>query len=155
PRIRTAPGGSSSRSLSRYAGVHGPAVEARWHKVPVQRSGTEPSSRTASFLLLPWPLRVRESDFRPVPGSVRREARAPFAFYDFTPAERLDLELVDRMLVAARDEVDSVDAVVLPESAIDQDEVAPLEALLAAHGVPCLIAGVREHPAAGGQMTRN
>jgi hypothetical protein len=155
PRIRTSPGGSSSRSISRYAGVHGPEVEARWHKVPAQRSGTEPTARTATFLLLPWPLRVRESDFRPVAGSVRRETREPFAFYEFTPAERLDLDLVDRMLVAARDEAQGVDAVVLPESAIDEDELPALEAVLARHGVACLIAGVRERAAAPGQLPRN
>jgi hypothetical protein len=47
------------------------------------------------------------------------------------------------MLVAARDEVDSIDVVCLPESAIAEDELAPLEALLESHGVASLATGVR------------
>jgi hypothetical protein len=47
------------------------------------------------------------------------------------------------MLVAARNEVDNIDVVCLPESAIAEDELAPLEALLESHGVPSLTTGVR------------
>jgi hypothetical protein len=42
---------------------------------------------------------------------------------------------VRRLIVAARDEVDSVDVVKLPESAIDESESDELEALLESHGV--------------------
>jgi hypothetical protein len=55
---------------------------------------------------------VRESDFRPREGSVQRLAKEPFGFFEFAPAEGLDLELLDRVLVAARDEANSVDVVV-------------------------------------------
>jgi hypothetical protein len=48
------------------------------------------------------------------------------------------------MIIAARDEVDSVDGVLLPESAIDASEVDGLEALLDRHGVGMLTAGVRQ-----------
>jgi len=37
-------------------------------------------------LLLPWPLRVRESDFHPVEGSVRRLTSEPFGYFEFAPA---------------------------------------------------------------------
>ena len=66
---------------------------------------------TPTLLLLPWPLRVRESDFRPVDRSVQRLAKEPFGFFEFAPTEGLDLDLLDRVLVAARDEVNSVDVV--------------------------------------------
>jgi hypothetical protein len=155
PKIRTSPSGSSSRSLSRYACVHGPAVEARWNKVPGRRAGTEPRDQGASFLLLPWPLRVRESDFRPLEGSVRRHTKEPFGFFHFVPSEPLDLDLVDRTLVAALDEVDSVHAVVLPECAVDHSELQDLEALLHRHGVMGLIAGVRRHPDEPGRPSEN
>jgi hypothetical protein len=98
-------------------------------------------------LLLPWPLRVRESDFRPVAGSVQRQATEPFGFFEFVPSEKLDLDLLDRMIVAARDEVDSVDAVMLPESAVDAGEIDDLEALLDRHGVGMLTTGVRQRSA--------
>ena len=66
------------------------------------------------MLLLPWPLRVRSSDFRAVPGSVQRLSQEPFGFFEFVPEERLDLDLVDRVLLAALDEVESIDVVVFP-----------------------------------------
>jgi hypothetical protein len=88
-------------------------------------------------------LQIRASDFRPIEGSAQRDTDEPYGFFDFDPAERLDLDLVDRMLVAARDEVDSIDVVCLPESAIAEDELAPLEALLESHGVASLATGVR------------
>ena len=153
PKVRTPPHGSSVRSLSRYAAVHAPGVEARWSKVPAMRPGT--SLMTSTALLLPWPLRVRESDFRPVAGSLRELADQPFGFFEFAPSERLDLDLVDRMLAAALDEVDTVNAVILPESAVDNNEIDDLEALLGRHGVIGLITGVRGHPEQPGQFPRN
>jgi hypothetical protein len=144
PKVRTPPNGSSIRSLSRYACVQGPGVKARWHKTPIRRNGTDPYARHANLLLLPWPMRVRESDFRPVEGSVQRRTTEPFGFFEFAPSEKLDLDLMGRMIVAARDEVDSVDAVMLPESAVDATEIDDLEALLDRHGVGMLTTGVRQ-----------
>jgi hypothetical protein len=144
PKVRTpAAPGTSIRSMSRYVTVFGPSVGVRWHKLPARRRGTEPRADHVNFLLLPWPLRIRASDFRPIEGSAQRDADEPYGFFDFDPAERLDLDLVDQMLVAARGEVDNVDVVCLPESAITEDELAPLEALLESHGVASLTTGVR------------
>jgi hypothetical protein len=153
PKIHTPPNGSSVRSLSRYAAVHMPGVEARWYKVPGTRPGT--SLMTSTALLLPWPMRVRESDFRPVAGPLPELANQPFGFFEFAPSEQLDLDLVDRMLTAALDEVDTVNAVILPESAVDNDEIEDLEALLGRRGVTGLITGVRGHPEQSGQFPRN
>ena len=129
--------------MSRYATAQGPSVGVRWHKLPARRRGAGSRADHVNFLLLPWPLQIRASDFRSVEGSAQRDPDESYGFFDFDPAERLDLDLVDRMLVAARNEVDSVDMVCLPESAITEDELAPLEALLEAHRVTFLAAGVR------------
>ena len=155
PKVRTAPNGTSSRVLSRYVGVHAPGVQTRWHKVSTRRPGTDLQVQHANFLLLPWPLRVRASDFHPVGGSVRNLTNEPFGFFEFAPAEGLDLDLMDRTLLAARDEVDNVDVVVLPESAVDESEVEGLETLLANHDVRGLITGVRQRPQRPGQFSRN
>jgi hypothetical protein len=72
---------------------------------------------------------VRATDFRPV-GPVLRQAKDPYGFFRFAPAEQLDLDLLDRVLVAARQESGSVDVVVLPESAVAEDEIDDLERLL-------------------------
>ena len=143
PKLRTPPAGTAWRSFSRYACVLDGRVDARWHKVPVRRVGTDARARHANLLLLPWPLRVRESDFRTLEGSVRRPEKEPFGFFEFVPAEKLDLDLVSRLIVAARDEVDSVDVVMLPESAVDESEIDELEAVLDRHGVVNLVTGVR------------
>jgi hypothetical protein len=89
-------------------------------------------------------MQVRASDFRAVDGSLNRLTKDPFGLFEFAPAERLDLDLLDRVLVAAREEGGSVDVVLLPESAVEKDELGDLETVLDAHGVVMLQAGVRE-----------
>jgi hypothetical protein len=81
PKVHTTPAGTSLRSFSRYACVQVGPVEARWHRVPVRRMGTDPRSRHSNLLLLPWPLRVRESDFRPLEGSVHKPGKERFGFF--------------------------------------------------------------------------
>ena len=155
PKVRTAPNGTSSRTLSRYVGVFRPGVETHWHKVAARQPSTEPQTEQTTFLLLPWPLRVRESDFRPVPGSVRSLTNEPFGYFEFAPSEKLDLDLVDRTLTAALDEIDHVHTVILPESAVEESEIDDLERVLGRHGVGGLIAGVRGRPERPGQLPSN
>jgi hypothetical protein len=152
PKIRTPPG---RPSFSRYACICRPGLETRWHKLPSRHRGTDPQAEHAELLLLPWPLRVREADFRAVEGSVQRLAKEPFGFFEFAPEERLDLDLVDRMLVAARGEVGRVDVVLLPESAVDESELEPLQTLLDHHGVVYLQAGIRTRASRPGALGRN
>ena len=155
PKVRTPPNGTSFRSFSRYVCVRPPGVEARWHRVPIRRVGADSRSRHANLLLLPWPLRVREIDFRPVERSVREAGKQPSGLFTFAPAEGLDLDLLSRVILAAREEVDSVDVVVLPESAVDESEIEDLEALLDHHGVISLIAGVRQRSPEPGRLPGN
>ena len=153
PKIRTPPTGGAA--FSRYACVYRPSLEVRWHKLPARHRGTDPQAEHAKMLLLPWPLRVRESDFRAVEGSVQRLAKEPFGLFEFAPEERLDLDLVDRMLIAARDEVGRVDVVLLPESAVEESELDALEALLDRHGVTYLQAGIRRGSGRPGGLGSN
>ena len=153
PKVRTPPGGISFRSLSRYLCLRGAAVEVSWHKVPARRAGL--GQQQANVLLLPWPLRIRQRDFRPLPGSVRRAENEPFGSFEFVPAEPFDLDLVERVLHAALDEVDDVDAVILPESCVPAEALEPLEAVLGRHGVGVLLAGVRETSSAPDRQPAN
>jgi hypothetical protein len=155
PKLRTPASGTSLRSLSRFACALRPGVDARWHKVPGRRPGAQAHDKGVNYLLLPWPLRVREADFRPLEGSVHSAVSDPFGYFEFAPTDRLDLGLVDRTLIAARDEVDGVKVVVMPESALDYDEIDPLEALLVRHDVQGLVAGVRQRPRRPGQFPSN
>jgi hypothetical protein len=153
PKVCTPPTGRPA--FSRYACVQGPGIEARWHKMPARHRGTDRRSEFATLLLLPWPLEVRESDFRVLEDSLHRPEKEPFGFYEFAPADGLDLELLDRVLAAARKEAGSVDVVLLPESAVDVNEIEDLEALLDRHGVVFLQAGVRERPPEPGRLPGN
>ena len=155
PKVSTAGNGTSVRSFSRYVCLHESGVEVRWHKLPVRRTGTGPTVRHANLLLLPWPLRVRESDFHPLEGSVQRHADEPFGLFEFAPSEKVDLDLLGRMIDAARDEVDSVDCVMLPESAVEESDIDAIEALLDRHGVAVLMTGVRERASRTGRLPRN
>src|SRR6516165_9180301 len=141
PKVITPPTGRPA--FSRYACVQGPGIDARWHKIPARHRGTDLRSEYATLLLLPWPLRVQASDFHPV-GSVQRLTKDPFGFFEFAPAAGLDLDLLDRVLVAARQEAGSVDVVLLPESTVEERELDDLETLLGHHGVVSLVAGVRQ-----------
>jgi hypothetical protein len=153
PKVCTPPTGRTA--FSRYACVQRPGIEARWNKVPVRHAGTDVTSEFATLLLLPWPMQVRASDFRPVEGSVERLANEPYGFVEFAPAESLDFDLLDRVLLAARQEVNSVDVVIFPESAVDEDDIEALESLLHFHGAIALIAGVRQHSRQPGRMPGN
>jgi hypothetical protein len=155
PKVHTPPNGSSVRALSRYAAVTVRDVAARWHKTPARHLGTHSHVKGINFLLLPWPLQVRGSDFRPVAGPLQELAGDSFGFFEFAPSGPIDLDLVDRMLIAARDEAETVDVVVLPESAAEHGEIDDLEALLSRHGVTGLITGVREPPEQPGAFPRN
>ncbi|MFL6097104.1 MAG: hypothetical protein ACJ71Y_16765, partial [Blastococcus sp.] len=153
PKGRTPPGGISFRSLSRYLCLRGASVDVAWHKAPARRSGT--GQQQANVLLLPWPLRVRQRDFRPMQGTVRRAENEPFGTFSFDPAEPFDLDLVERVLIGALDEVDGVDAVILPESSVPAEDLQPLEALLTRYGVGMLLAGVREQPPSDDRLPGN
>jgi hypothetical protein len=155
PRAGTPASGSSARVLSRYATVQVPGVEARWHKAPIRGLTTRPYAKKVNYLLLPWPLRIRAADFRPVAGPLQRLAGDPFGFFEFTPSERLDLDLADRTLTAARAQAGTVDVVILPESAVEHNQIDALETVLARHDVGALITGVREHPAPPGRFPAN
>jgi len=155
PKARTTPNGTSIRSFSRYACLQQAVVDVHWYKVPARHAGTDPRTDHANILLLPWPLRVRESDFRAAEGSVQDFADETFGLFEFAPTESLDLDLVNRVLVAARDEVESIEVVSLPESAIDEADIEDLETVLADHGVIQLITGVRQRSAEPGHLPRN
>jgi hypothetical protein len=155
PKARTTPNGTSIRSFSRYACLQRAVVDVGWYKVPARHAGTDPRTDHANLLLLPWPLQVRESDFRAAEGSVQDFADETFGLFEFSPTERLDLDLVSRVLVAARDEVESIENVCLPESAVDEVDIDDLEAVLADHGVIHLITGVRQRSAETEGLPRN
>ncbi len=155
PKVRTSPNATALGSLARYACVHRPGAQVRWSKIPTRHRGSDPQAEHSNLLLLPWPLRIRSSDFHPVEGSIRRLTDEPFGYFEFAPAEGFDFDLLERTILAAREEVASVDVVVFPESAVDESDIGAIEALLDRHGVTMLIAGVRQPAPQSGRLPGN
>ena len=131
PKYRTAPGGITTRSISRYLTLVGPKVSYRVHRSPA-RAADGP----LNVLLLPWPLRVAATDFQPMPDSIQARQVEPFGFFRFSPSEPFDVTLVDRLLASAMAHADWVDCVVLPESSVPDTDLEALEAVLSGMALP-------------------
>ena len=153
PKYRTPYGGITSRSISRYVSVAGPAVSYSVNKVRApRRNGAQAG---LNVLLLPWPLRVSSDDFRPLSDSIHDRAVEPFGFFEYQPADPFDVGMVDSLLSSASEHVDPVDLVVLPESSVARDQLADLEAVLSRNGVTMLIAGLRDGPTGANELGSN
>jgi hypothetical protein len=153
PKTHFATRGITIRSFSRYLALNYEAVEVSWRRVEPARWRVHDRTEY-NLVLLPWPLRVAASAFRPVPGTLDNMDPDAFGFFAFDPETPLDLDLVERLVIDARRKVGRVHAVILPEDAIDTGEVAPLEERLLGLGVVFLVTGVRE-PGRGEQMGLN
>jgi hypothetical protein len=138
PKTNFSPRGITIRSLSRYLGLCYEAVDVQWRRVEPTRQA---DAREYDILILPWPLSVKATDFRPVPADlIANMDRNEFGFFEFAPEGSLDVDVVDSLLAKAG----RIDAVLLPECAVDAPSLPALESTLAAHDVGVLIAGVRE-----------
>jgi hypothetical protein len=153
PKYRTRSGGITSRSISRYSSVVGSAIDVDVSQVGARSGRSRPDQ--LNVVLLPWPLQVSARDFQPVPGSVQERDIEPYGYFQFSPSEPFDLSLADRVLTAALAHTDRIDVVILPETAVRQDDVARLEPVLSRHGVDMLIAGVRDEATEAGTFTGN
>ena len=152
PKYRTAPGGITTRSISRYLTLIGPKVSYRVNRSPASARAAD---GPLNVLLLPWPLSVAATDFHPLPQSIQARQIEPFGFFRFQPSEPFDPRLVDRVLASAMAHADRVDCVVLPESSVSHTDLKALEAVLSRHGVTLLIAGLRDEPGPGNPFGSN
>jgi hypothetical protein len=141
PKLRPPQAGITLRSLSRHMAVDRSEVVPAWYVAP--RAGAGAASTRFTMLLVPYPTAVHAADFRPVTGPLLHMRERHFGFYEFDPQEPFDPADVVALVDSARRYVGDVDAVVLPESAVDETAVAELQRRLWAAGVPYLIAGVR------------
>lgn len=148
-RIRIVPKGHlpgrglTIRSLSRYLALYYESVNLKCTRLVPGTGPEEPSSRQRdyNFLLVPWPLRVEGSAFRPVEGPLENMDPSQFGFFEFAPQSQLDRQGLKGLLEAVGE---PISAVVLPEGAAEPFDIEFLERLLSDHNVGLLIAGIRE-----------
>jgi hypothetical protein len=146
PKLRPPASGMTLRSLSHHLAIADRLeVEPRWYFAP-SASGCITLAQRISLLLVPFPERIRAGDFRPIAGPLLNMDPTHYGFYEYAPQEPLVLEEVARLIEAAKRQVGAIDILVLPEAAVDEEAVAPLQQLIAAAGVPYLIVGAREPP---------
>ena len=147
PKTHLCAYGITINSLSRYLALSYEAVEMRWSRV-AREAPTD--RRDYNIVLVPWPLSVDASDFRPaveVPlGNMDADT---YGFFEFAPRRALDDAHLASLLRQANDTVGHVDAVVFPESSVCPEETAALEEALEGCGTTFLITGVRQRPADG------
>lgn len=156
-RVRTLPKtnfpgrGITIRSFSRYLALGYESVDLRWRRFESTLASLETMSDRHYFnaILLPWPFHIDGRAFRPVEGPLQNMDPTAYGFFEFAPDASLDLSHVARLLERAVEEVERIDALILPEAAVEPHELRPIEALLAGHGVRYLFAGVRELAQAG------
>jgi hypothetical protein len=143
PKTNFSSRGVTIRSLSRYLGLSYETVPINWTDSGDGADNAPAGRGEYAILLLPWPLQVKASDFRPYTsrrlGNMDSER---FGFFAFAPEAALDTKLVGSLLAEAVQAAGRVDAVVLPEAAVRHSEIAVLERALADRGVGLLIAGV-------------
>jgi hypothetical protein len=149
PKTHFAGKGITIRSFSRYLALNYESVEVGWRRLAPPARWSEHDLRDFNVVLLPWPLRVDATAFRPVAGPLDNMSPG-FGFFEFCPRTPVDLELVARLVREAQQSVGRVHGVILPEDAIAADELALVENTIGDLGVGCLLAGVRAPADAGG-----
>lgn len=144
PKLRPPASGITLRSLSHHLALDRSEVAARWVSPP---AGIRRPAERLTMLLIPHPTVVRASDFLPVAGPLANMDETRYGFYAYLPQEPLDQDEAVALVERAQRLVGEVDAVVLPEGALDESEVDELQRRLVAAGVPYLVAGVRRQAA--------
>lgn len=149
PKLRPPESGITLRSLSHHLAIDRSEVETRWYRAPERPAHTAAPSPRLTLLLVPYPETVHASDFHAVDGPLLNMDPAGYGFYDYAPQEPLEPRDLVNLVESARRHVGAIDALVLPEAALDEPLVQPLQDLLSDAGVGYLIAGARQPPAHG------
>jgi hypothetical protein len=142
PKTHFADRGITIRSLSRYLALSYESIDVRWRRIPATPElavGTD----ELNLLMVPWPLEVRATAFRPVEGPLENMDSTAFGFFRFDPGGGLDVGLLGRLVEAALRRAPRVDALVLPEAAVEAEAVPAIESMAGRLGVGSIIAGVR------------
>jgi hypothetical protein len=143
PKMRTPQTGISIRSLSMHATNVRCEVGVKWLRRDYPRDDIR--KERLKLLIFPWPFEVTHEAFVPVRGPLKNLATDKFGFFEFRPQySPADLkQTFEHALNRAQAESGPIDAVVLPECAVTDEEFESLWACSHAAGVHVLLAGVR------------
>lgn len=156
PKRHTPSVGITLRALSSNLAYHRSSIDVRWRteykvkndlvkkmeKIPV-------NERTFSILLLPWALDISSLDFSTIRSDPRLGMKDDYGFFTYSPKPKtLDEALSQKTLLvktlnAAKMETPDIDMIVLPECAMEFDEIGEFEAIFSQFNVSTYVAGVR------------
>lgn len=139
PKLRTPQAGISLRSLSQHLAINRSEVKVRWRHAD---GLCDEKAERLNLLILPWPTAIEPSAFKDAEVA-NIDMDASFGFFDFAPSTTVDFKKVAALVNEAKRRCGVLHGVVLPEGAIVESEIRPLEDCLAACGVSMLVAGVR------------
>jgi hypothetical protein len=143
--------GLTLRSMTHHLSLCMPwEVDARWHEIAANRHDD-----ILNLLVLPWPLRIDAKEFRPAnsvaAGNLYNEDR--LFEYVRSPINLTELKgMVERSVDKALAKVAKIDALILPELALNTAEwevvekIAIERKLLLVSGITDDIDGVTKHP---------
>ncbi len=150
PKLHAPRSGLTADSLTHHlAFVETSGVKVEWHRLPLAAR----PAQTLNLLLLPWPRRVNRHDFQPRTGELHNMPPT-YGFFCYEPTRLPTQRLIDKVRqVLSRGErrIERIDAVILPELALD---VGQAEKLAAAIGI-MVVAGEGVASSAGGGLGIN
>lgn len=143
PKLRTPQVGITLRSLSQHVSADRTGIDVQWRMINDVGDDEElKDTERLNLLLVPWPLRIEDAAFRPVPGPLDNLDTSHFGFFEFAP-EIEDFEEAFEKVVKAAKRHEKIHAVVLPEAALSVPECDGALSLLKDEEVALLISGVR------------
>lgn len=156
PKRHTPSVGITLRALSSNLAFHRSSIDVRWrteYKVKndlVKKMEKFPvNERTFSILLLPWALDISSLDFSTVRSDPRLGMMEEYGFFAYSPKSKSRDEafaqktLLFQTLKAAKRESPDVDMIVLPECAMEINEIKDFEDTISQYDVSTYVAGVR------------
>lgn len=152
PKRHTPTVGITLRSMSSNLAFHRSSVDVKWrvaeNKNLLTERLTRPENKIFSVLLLPWPERVSASDFHAIPKTKRLRMSEEFGLFKYSPdrpADTLFESELRSVLASAQNETDEIDIVVLPECALDENQIPLFEKVIGDEqfNVSAYVAGVR------------
>lgn len=154
--------GVTFRSLTHLALSYSGEIEARWILASPTTVKTPAARRdTLNLLLLPWPEHIETADFKTVPPLAKRaDGSDPPGYFRYDPEPRENdapdvfAQRLRSALKLAREHAGPIDAVVLPELALNYVQCQEAEQIVFDEGL-ILICGMRQARKAEGQWDAN
>jgi hypothetical protein len=148
--------GMTLRSISsNLAFYHHSSVEVKWRisetEIPLTKNKRGEAISSLNILLLPWPFNISASDFKELENPPFQNEVGNESFFVYNPTgKNADVKIftktLKKVLKDAIKEAGRIDLVILPELAINEDDIGEFEEILKNKKISCYIAGVRRKP---------